>query len=255
MRKMKILNLYAGIGGNRKLWGSDYDITAIEFDPKIAEVYSAYFPDDNMIISDAHDYLLGHYKEFDFIWSSPPCPTHSGIRRCGVRKGQYPALYPDMKLYQEIILLKHFVKKGGLFCVENVVPYYQPLIEPDVKLHRHYYWCNFHIDGYEILDSRKHNDIVGSGSVYGFNISKTAIKDKRKSLRNMVDPGLGLHILNCAMGRKVNMEQTPLFSTQLSRSKRNTLYPAYCHDCMNSWMEPIKEDIKICPKCVSSNVK
>jgi len=25
---MKILNLYAGIGGNRKLWGNDHEITS-----------------------------------------------------------------------------------------------------------------------------------------------------------------------------------------------------------------------------------
>ena len=26
---MKILNLYAGVGGNRKLWSSEHEITAI----------------------------------------------------------------------------------------------------------------------------------------------------------------------------------------------------------------------------------
>lgn len=34
---MKILNLYCGIGGNRKLWGDEHEITAVEFEPKIAE--------------------------------------------------------------------------------------------------------------------------------------------------------------------------------------------------------------------------
>ena len=29
-KKLKILNLYAGIGGNRKLWGNEHDITAVE---------------------------------------------------------------------------------------------------------------------------------------------------------------------------------------------------------------------------------
>jgi DNA (cytosine-5)-methyltransferase 1 len=209
---VKILNLYAGIGGNRKFWGDEHEITAVEYDEATAGVYQSYFKIDTVIITDAHKYLLDHYKEFDFIWSSPPCPTHSDIRRCGVRKGQYPALYPDMKLYQEIILLRHFVNKAGLFCIENVVPYYQPLIEPDVKLHRHLYWCNFHISNYKVTDKRKHNDILGSHSVYGFNITDTNIKDKRKSLRNMVDPELGRHILNCAMGvETVNAEQGDLF--------------------------------------------
>ena len=74
---MKILNLYAGIGGNRKLWGDEHDITAVELDESIAKIYQDFFPNDTILIEDAHDYLLQNFKEFDFIWSSPPCPTHS----------------------------------------------------------------------------------------------------------------------------------------------------------------------------------
>lgn len=70
---MKILNLYAGIGGNRKLWGDDYEITAVEFDPEIARAYQDRYPNDTVIVGDAKQYLLDHYKEFDFIWASPPC--------------------------------------------------------------------------------------------------------------------------------------------------------------------------------------
>ena len=75
-KMIKVLNLYAGIGGNRKLW-KDVDVTAVEINPEIAKIYQDFFPMDNVIITDAHKYLLEHYKEFDFIWSSPPCPTHS----------------------------------------------------------------------------------------------------------------------------------------------------------------------------------
>ena len=76
---MRILNLYAGIGGNRKLWGDTHEVTAVELDPKIASIYHDFFPQDKIEITDAHKYLLEHYMEFDFIWSSPPCPTHSRI--------------------------------------------------------------------------------------------------------------------------------------------------------------------------------
>ena len=198
---MKILNLYAGIGGNRKLWGG-HEVTAVEYDQATADVYSDYFPDDEMIVGDAHAYLLENYKNFDFIWASPPCPTHSDIRRCGVHAGQYEALYPDMALYQEIILLKNFAPKNTKFCVENVKPYYEPLITPDAVIHRHLYWCNFKIHPFEVTDERKHCDINGYGEVYGFEVKDTEIKDKRKALRNMVDPDLGLHILNCAEGHQ-----------------------------------------------------
>lgn len=190
---MKILNLYAGIGGNRKLWGDDHEITAVEYDPHIASVYSHYFPNDVMVTGDAHAYLLAHYKEFDFIWSSPPCPSHSDIRRCGVHKGQYPALYPDMKLYEEILLLQYFAK--GKWVVENVIPYYPPLI-PAQQLGRHMVWSNFIIGDFNHDDDRKHGDIAATSVVYGFDLAQFPVKDKRKLLRNMVDPILGQHIMH-----------------------------------------------------------
>jgi len=197
--EMKILNLYAGIGGNRKLWGEEHEITAVEYDEPTANVYSEYFPKDTVIITDAHQFLLENYMNYDFIWSSPPCPSHSDIRRCGVHSGLYKALYPEMSLYQEIILLKHFAKKNTKFVIENVKPYYEPLIVPDKKLHRHYYWANFAISDYEITNNRTHSKIRGHKELYGYDLKDTQIADKRKALRNMVDPELGLHILNCAL--------------------------------------------------------
>ncbi len=199
---MKILNLYAGIGGNRKLWGNEHLVTAVKYDQATADVYQNYFNNDTVIVADAHQYLLENYMNFDFIWSSPPCPSHSDIRRCGVHAGQYEALYPDMALYQEIILLKNFAPESCKFVIENVKPYYEPLIKPDTVLHRHLYWNNFKIHPFDVVDERKHNDIAASDSVYGFDVTTSQIKDKRKALRNMVDPELGLHILNCAIGHQ-----------------------------------------------------
>lgn len=196
---IKILNLYAGIGGNRKKWTGDIHVTAVELDEKIAKVYQQNYPNDVVIIADAHQYLLEHYQEYDFIWSSQPCPTHSDIRRCGVHKGQYKAMYPDMKLYEEIILLSHFFK--GKFVVENVMPYYEPLIKPFVA-GRHCFWANFVIPKDNIADDRVHNDINGSGVVYGFDISETDIEDKRKVLRNLVNPSLAEYVFRCAFKDK-----------------------------------------------------
>ena len=78
---MKILNLYAGIGGNRKYWGDEDEVTAVEIDERIAKIYKDNFPNDNVIVGDAHQYLLEHFREYDFIWTSPPCPTHSKVRK------------------------------------------------------------------------------------------------------------------------------------------------------------------------------
>jgi DNA (cytosine-5)-methyltransferase 1 len=196
---MKILNLYAGIGGNRKLWGDEHEITAVELNPSIAAIYQDFFPNDTVIVADAHQYLLDHYKEYDFIWSSPPCPTHSDIRRMAAVQGQYGAMYPDFKLWQEVTLLKHFSKCR--YAVENVRPYYDPIIVPNVEIDRHCFWSNFHIP---VIETSKrevvHQHIGGSETIFGFNVNEYKIPNKRQVLRNMVNPELGLHILNTAIG-------------------------------------------------------
>ena len=193
---MKILNLYSGLGGNRKLWGNGHQITAVEHDPIIAAIYQDQFPNDEVIVADAHRYLLHNYKDFDFIWSSPPCPTHSSFRfNIQVRYRGTQAEYPDMNLYQEVIFLKHHFE--GKWVVENVKPYYDPLIKPDVILQRHYFWCNFDI---EILkfesDKVRSAQIPDLQTLHGIDLSQYKISDKRKLLRNCVYPPVGLHILN-----------------------------------------------------------
>jgi DNA (cytosine-5)-methyltransferase 1 len=194
MKKLKVLDLYAGIGGNRKFW-ENVEVTAVEINPDIAAIYQDFFPEDTVIVGDAHQYLLEHYKQFDFIWSSPPCPSHSDIRRCGVHKGQYEAIYPEMSLYQEVILLKHFAPKNTKWIIENVKPYYEPLIKA-TEIQRHLFWSNFHIGNFDLKDERIHTEISGSKEVYGFSLDTYNGIDKRKALRNCVNPHLGLHILN-----------------------------------------------------------
>ena len=199
-RKMKILNLYAGIGGNRKLWGDEHEVTAVEIDPEVVAIYKKHFPNDTVIVGDAHEYLLKHFEEFDFIWSSPPCPTHSDIRRMGVDIGQVEAVYPDMQLYEEIILLKHFFK--GQWIVENVIGYYEPLIKPQEKA-RHYFWSNFIIGDFKSQHQVIIKELKGSETVFGFNVKDYKGKQsKRKLLRNCVDPKLGQYILECAFKTK-----------------------------------------------------
>ena len=196
---MKILNLYAGIGGNRKLWGDEHEITAVEFDPKVAAVYQDIFPNDKVLIGDAHRYLLDHFDEYDFIWSSPPCPSHSQMRKhmsVGVM-GSKP-LYPDMRLYEEILLLQHYFK--GKWVVENVRPYYEYLITPTFVLGRHPYWANFTVEPkqYE-SDGITH---VGAAQKiaerFGYDLEGYDLPDKRKALRNAVNPEMGLYILQHA---------------------------------------------------------
>ena len=197
---MKILNLYAGIGGNRKLWGDEHQVTAVEYNPDIAAVYADHYPDDELIIGDAHQYLLDHYKEFDFIWSSPPCQTHSSFRHnINVRYRGTPAKYPDMTLYEEIVFLQHYAPRNIRWVVENVKPYYGYLIQPTVVLQRHPIWSNFDIQSKEFA-----KDMIRSAQIpqlqekYGYDLSSYKLPNKRQVLRNCVEPELGLHVYNAA---------------------------------------------------------
>jgi len=197
---VRVLNLYAGIGGNRKLW-QDVEVTAVENNPFIAEIYHDFFPNDKIIVGDAHQYLLDHFEEYDFIWSSPPCPTHSRINTLLVTgRNLIKARYPDMKLYEEIVFLKHWYKKGN-WVVENVRSYYKPLIEPQ-EIGRHYFWTNFIITKFvgkwKMVRNNKGNTLSKKmadrdtfiNNFHGYG------GDKRTLLSNMIEPELGFHILN-----------------------------------------------------------
>lgn len=206
---MKVLNLYAGIGGNRKLWPKECEVTAVELNPEIARIYQDFFPNDKVVMADAHNFLLNNYKEFDFIWSSPPCPTH-GVSRYWATKGKraerqpnYPnPIYPSMKLYEEIIFLKHFVKCK--WVVENVISYYNPLIKPFVY-GSHYYWSNFLIQESSKKVFRNHLGLVTDlEKLKGFDLNKYKGINKTKTLRNCVEPEAGLYVFECAF--KVKQE-------------------------------------------------
>lgn len=200
---MKVLNNYSGIGGNRKLW-TDCEVTAVENDLDIAEVYRHFFPQDDLYVYDAHKYLLECYKDFDFIWSSPPCQTHSSVRKCKVGMKGYVAKYPDMSLYQEIILLSTHIKPKDniLWLVENVKPYYKPLIAPTFQLGRHNYWANFTLPQflgfYPLKRTMTGRESVADLEILkGFKLHnfKLGTIGKRQALRNAVTPGLGNYLL------------------------------------------------------------
>lgn len=208
---MKILNLYACLGGNRFKWdevaleaGIEIEVVAVELDPELAKLYQERFPNDTVIIADAHQYLLENYQDFDFIWSSPPCPSHSkaahGSRKS--KKTKTKPVFPDFRLYEEIYFLKHFFT--GKYCIENVIPYYKPMIEGQ-KRGRHLYWCNFKLP--TILSSRKAKPMEIAGEVdnwvefheYNFRQYKGNQRVDKIS-RNLVDYEAGKTIFETALG-------------------------------------------------------
>jgi DNA (cytosine-5)-methyltransferase 1 len=200
-QKMKVLNLYAGLGGNRKHW-SGVDVVAVEQHPKIAAVYHDLYPNDDVVLGDAHEYLLEHYQEFDFIWSSPPCQTHSKMNKATRHKKKR---YPDMALYQEIIFLQNFFK--GKWIVENVNPYYEPLI-PAKKMGRHLFWSNFEFDYFDVArpagfinksNLRGKKELMDwLGIHYEENIYYGSNHCPAQILRNCVHPLIGEHIFKAA---------------------------------------------------------
>jgi DNA (cytosine-5)-methyltransferase 1 len=219
--KYRILNLYACLGGNRYKWDevANIEVTAVEYDSEIAKAYQERFPNDTVIVADAHQYLLDHYKEFDFIWSSPPCPSHSKIRITQKTRDNFTAIYPDMKLYEEIIFLDNYF--DGKYCVENVIPYYEPLIQAK-KRGRHLYWTNFNLpsdinerklDGILCTMKNEHkvleefHDIKINANLGGY----------RDVLRNLVDYEAGKTILETALNiyKKTNINQTSIFDYEM----------------------------------------
>ena len=198
---MKILNLYAGLGGNRKLWSDSHDIVAVEFDEKIAATYAKLYPGDTVIVGDAHEYLRVHFAEFDFIWTSPPCQSHSRMAKATRHKNRK---FPDMKLYEEIIFLQNFFK--GKFVVENVKPYYTPLIEPTKSVGRHLFWSNFNFEADEVKSPKNFinkTNIEGMnhlknwlGIYYDKNLYYTGNHCPAQVLRNCVHPKMGQQILS-----------------------------------------------------------
>ena len=197
---MKVLNLYSGLGGNRKHW-TNVDVVSVEKSEKIAGVYSDLFPEDTVVIGDAHQYLLDHYDEFDFIWTSPPCQSHSRMMKGTRHKAR---VYPDLGLYQEILFLQHFFK--GKWVVENVKPYYDPLIKPTAILGRHYFWSNFNISQFDVPSPK---GFISSCNVSGAEMMKEWLGIQYEGniyyeknhcpaqvLRNCVHPDVGQHVFN-----------------------------------------------------------
>lgn len=195
---MKILNLYAGIGGNRKLWGDEHEVTAVEYSKELADIYQEWYPKDKVLVADAVEYLLEHWREYDFIWASPPCQTHSKMRFAASKRGSYNAKLPDMTLYSMIVFLKHFCNEKK-WVVENVVPYYEPLIPATVKLDRHLIWSNFNIEEIKFDKPEvKHKDVTGTTDRFGINLQSVKLKQRKDQvIRNCVNPEIGKHILDC----------------------------------------------------------
>lgn len=202
MKKYKVLNLFAGLGGNiLKLDRDKYSIVSVEIDAKIAEVNKSNNPNDKVIIDNAMTFLKKDRNEFDIIWASPPCQKHTKMMKATRHD---VADFFDPMLWQVIVFLKHFYK--GKWIVENVIPYYDCLIKPTCKMGRHLFWSNFDIRPIEVpnikgfitnstkADTDRMKDWLGIS--YEGNLYYKGNHCPGQVLRNCVHPDLGLHIIN-----------------------------------------------------------
>lgn len=207
---MKILNLFASLGGNRYKWDSlgRFEITAVEKDPFLCDLYRDRFPADTVVNSDAYKFLLENYKKFDFVWASPPCPSHSRARFA--RKETTAPTYPDFKLYELIYFLEKWFT--GLYVVENVIPYYKPLL-PAKKIGRHLFWSNF-----KIPDLEEHRPVISGpnevselSKFHDFDFKKYKGTQRiDKIARNLVPFKTGYHILRAAINQQKGPHQIAL---------------------------------------------
>ena len=196
----RVLNLYCGLGGNRQKW-TDCEVVAVEGNEKIAALYQKLNPDDEVILGDAHEFLRQNHSDYDYIWSSPPCQSHSRIVKATRHSLQR---YPDLRLYEEIIFLQNFSKAA--WVVENVMPYYKPLITPTSVIGRHLFWASY---PFEVMDAPSPPNFINRTDMAG----KKALQDwlgihfdeniyyegnhcPAQVLRNCVHPDIGLDIYN-----------------------------------------------------------
>ena len=132
-----------------------------------------------------------------------------------VGRGIGTAAITILKLYQEILFLEHYFK--GKYIVENVIPYYEPLI-PAKKRGRHLYWANFPLPNTisirDVRISSGTNEVKTLCKFHDYDFYKYKGKQPtNKIARNLVDYEAGKTILETALGiiRKQNEKQTELF--------------------------------------------
>lgn len=204
---MNILTAFAGIGGNRRLWDElgSFRITAIENNPAVANEYLKLYPNDTVLIGDAWRYIPNSLDEYDIIWASPPCQTHSKLTKMNKRQKE-KKIY-DYRLYSLIDYLEN--NYNGIYIVENVVPSYVAKRKP-VKIDRHLFWSNLPLKNDFQLKKMKsfhkqtrdqtHQEYIESiTSWIGFKISRNIYlngnHDPMQIYRNCVHPKLGKYVL------------------------------------------------------------
>ena len=210
---MRILNLYAGLGGNRGSW-DNHEVTSVEFNPKIADMYCKRFPNDEVVIQDVFTFLRdknNNLDDYQFIWASPPCQSHSQLQMFNPSKDTRSPIPDTTSIYGLFTWLNYNFSHS--YVIENVQPYYVPHQKQTVKLGRHLFWANFPIKpknfNQKFLETiRGDNPGSFSEEEYQFHVKRLKLsiisddlkkefkgKKLRTVIRNCIDPRVGKYIL------------------------------------------------------------
>lgn len=218
---IEVLNAYGGIGAcMHNLDRDKYSVTHVEINEEIAQANKELHLEDTVIRADAKKYIEENYFGYDYIWASPPCPTHASLRKAGAKNGQYKAKAPDMDLYSIIIFLDEYF--NGEWTVENVQPFYdrldkqeqerqealQTVIPPAEKTSRHLFWSSHEIPetfvGTQNINTSNHREMM---KWLGIELERSFDSvEKRKVLRNCVHPKIGEAILNARKTKQQTLE-------------------------------------------------
>ena len=203
MNKIRLYNGCAGFGANTHLLDRNkYHITHVEMYEDIAIINQKLHKEDIVIIGDAYQYFQENHTNFDVAWFSPNCQSHS--RMVKATKHNVNKI-PDMTgIYGLMVFLKHFYK--GDWIIENVVPFYKPLVDPSLRVGRHIFWSNKELFGIE--DIKRPKGFINKTTIEGANELKKWLgldfegyvyykgnHCPAQTLRNCIHPLLGKQII------------------------------------------------------------
>ena len=194
--KLKFLDLYAGPGGAARgiqtlceKKGIAYDYTAVEIDPEIAVAHKKNNPNSKVIVADAITFIH-KIKNYDFIIACPPCTSHSKLNNMQKNKPEI-----DTSLW---FLIYHFKYNNINFLIENVNPYYEPFIEPTIKISRHCFWSSFTIKEFvyqKYYKNFRYLSIEDLEEYHGLVAPNMSREKQRKVLRSALQPSIVSGIL------------------------------------------------------------
>lgn len=190
MSKIKFLNTFAGVGGNTELLDRDkFEVTHIELYSKPTRYLEENFPNDIVLRKNAWRYIPENFRDYDIVWASPSCKTHSRARVFQLSDRYVNGNFelPDERLWMLIKWLKVFGSRM-IWIVENVIPFYTSIEIPTALVGRHLVWSNKRI---------------GDKS---FEADQIIYKQKGSFDRDRMNPEIGKYIIEQA----INDKQTSL---------------------------------------------